>query len=196
MLNSGVRFADVDLRENDDGDGVEMDDRDEEDDDDSEEEEEEGDDSEFIDLLDVLDGKGEIDIISDSENPSNRSPENSSLKIDDEDEEDAELSQQDTSSDSDSTSEEGEEEEALDFDPSDDDEEMPDALDDLNDFISSLDFTSTKRKATEDPSEIGDTRARKRRLVKERTEAGAENEFRARSSGIFFFIYFVIILHF
>jgi U3 small nucleolar RNA-associated protein 14 len=75
----------------------------------------------------------------------------------------------------------------LDFDPSDE-EEMLEALDHLNDFVSNLDVTSTKRKATEDPSEVGaSTRARKRRLVKERTAAGAENdlnEFRTRSSGI------------
>lgn len=64
-----------------------------------------------------------------------------------------------------------------------DDEEMPDALDHLKEFVSNLDVTSTKRKATEDPSEVGASTARKRRL--ERTEAGAENEFRARSSGIF-----------
>jgi U3 small nucleolar RNA-associated protein 14 len=31
-----------------------------------------------------------------------------------------------------------------------DDEEMPDALDDLNDFVSNLDVISTKRKATEE----------------------------------------------
>ena len=131
---------------------VEMDDGDDEEDDEEEEVVvEEGD--EFVDLVDILDGK-----------------------VDDEDGGDAELSDQDSSSNSDSASEEN-----LDFDPSDD-EEMPDALDHLNDFVSSLDFTSSKRKATEDP--ITDTRARKRRLVKERTEAGAENEFRARSSGI------------
>ena len=44
---------------------------------------------------------------------------------------------------------------------------------------------------------ITDTRACKRRLVKERTEAGAENEFCARSSGkSFFHYYFIIILYF
>ena len=153
-------------------------------DDSEEEEEEEGDDNEFVDLLDVLDGKGGIDTTSDSENPAK----NPSLEIDDKDEEDAE----DSSSNSGSASEE-----KLDFDPSDD-EEMPEALDQLDNFVSNLDVTSTKRKATEDPSEVGagtDTRARKRRLVKERTEAGAENEFRAQSSGIFFY-YFVVILHF
>ena len=91
-----------------------------------------------------------------------------------------------------SNSDDSASEEKLDFDPSDD-EEMPEALDYLNDFVSNLDVTSTKRKATEDPSEVGasrDTRARKRhQLVNERTEAGAENEFRARSSGNFFYYF-------
>ena len=150
---------------------VEMDDGDDEEDDEEEEVVvEEGD--EFVDLVDILDGK-----------------------VDDEDGGDAELSDQDSSSNSDSASEE---EEKLNFDPSDD-EEMPEALDHLNEFVSNLDVTSTKRKATEDPSEVGastDTRARKRRLaIKERTEAGAENEFRARSSGNFIIINFVFILH-
>ena len=166
-----------------------MDDRDgEEEEEEEEEEEAEGDDNEFVDLLDVLDGKGGIDMTSDSENPSNRrSAENPSLKIDDKDKEDAELSShEDSNSNSGSASEE--EEEKLDFDPSDD-EEMPEALDQLNNFVSNLDVTSTKRKATEDPSEVGAARARKRRLVKERTEAGAENEFRAQSSGIFILFY-------
>jgi len=97
----------------------------------------------------------------------------------DEDEEDVETSDQDSASGS---------EEKLDFDPSDD-EEMPEALDVLDQFVSNLDVTSKKRKATEEPREAGagpDIRAHKRRLMKERTEAGAENEFRARSSGVFY----------
>ena len=65
------------------------------------------------------------------------------------------------------------------------------ALDNLNEFVSNLDSDVLKRKATEDFSEVGaitDTRACKRRrlAITERTEAGAENEFRARSSGIYF----------
>jgi U3 small nucleolar RNA-associated protein 14 len=58
--------------------------------------------------------------------------------------EDAELSDQESSSsDADSASEE----ENLDFDPSDD-EEMPEALDILDNFVSNLDVTSRKRKVT------------------------------------------------
>ena len=119
------KSVDVDLREHDDGDGVEMDDEDDSEEE-EEEEEEEGDENEMVNLLD--------------------------------------------------------------FDPSD--EEMPEALDHLNDFVSNLDVTSTKRKARDDPSEVGasrDIRASKRRL--EMTEAGVENEFRTRFSGSFFFCF-------
>ena len=125
------KSVDVDLREHDDGDGVEMDDEDDSEEEEEEEEEEEGDENEMVNLLD--------------------------------------------------------------FDPSD--EETPEALDHLNDFVSNLDVTSTKRKATEDPSEVGaskDIRARKRRL--EMTEAGVENEFRTRFSGNFFVLFWFVII--
>ena len=52
-----------------------------------------------------------------------------------------------------------------------DDEGIPEALDHLNDFVSNLDITFAKRKATEHPSEVGastDPCARKRPLVEER----------------------------
>ena len=83
--------------------------------------------------------------------------------------------------DSDAAFEETDEERFADFFSHEDDA--------LQDFVSKLDVTSKKRKAAEDPNEVSastDTRAPKRRLVQERTEAGAENEFRARSSGIFY----------
>ena len=162
---------DVNLNEDDDED-VRMDDQESEEDG-EEDEEEEGD----IDLLDVLDGKGDVNINSDE--PSSHSP-----KFEDQvdrDEGKAEISDHSGSGSDSSVAEDG-----LDFDPSDD-EEVPEALDQLNNFISTLDVTSKKRKAAEDPDATTNTRARKRRLAKEKTEAGLENEFRARSSGIFFF---------
>ena len=106
-----------------------------------------------------------------------------------------EMDDEDDSEEEEEEEEEGDENEMvnlLDFDPSD--EEMPEALDHLNDFVSNLDVTSTKRKATEDPSEVGaskDIRARKRRL--EMTEAGVENEFRTRFSGNFFVLFWFVI---
>ncbi|KXN84966.1 hypothetical protein AN958_11811 [Leucoagaricus sp. SymC.cos] len=113
-----VRFADVDLNEDE-----VMASPDEEDDD---EEEEEGDPDEFIDLLDVLDGK-----VSD-------------------------------------------------------DNEEPEASEELQKFIWGLDTSAKKRKADEAASaddSTKDSRSRKRRLIAERTEAGAEDEFRAHASG-------------
>jgi U3 small nucleolar RNA-associated protein 14 len=78
----------------------------------------------------------------------------------------------------------GEEEEKMAFVPSEDDE-APEALDQLQQFVSGLDVTSKKRKVPEDSSAApnAEARARRRRLTKERTEAGDENEFRAHSSG-------------
>jgi U3 small nucleolar RNA-associated protein 14 len=141
------------------------------------EEGDEGDDDERERLKASLIGENEDDEKIDSDD-------DEELDSDAAFEEDAELSDQESSSsDADSASEE----ENLDFDPSDD-EEIPEALDILDNFVSNLDVTSRKRKATEDlKNGVGpnaDTRARKRRSVMERTEAGAENEFRARSSGI------------
>ncbi|KAF8167250.1 Utp14 protein-domain-containing protein [Crassisporium funariophilum] len=180
-LKSAVRFAEVDLDEDED---LSMDEgrkAAEEDDDSEEEEEEEGDDDEFIDLLDVLDGKGEIDMGSDTENAKNpqtaaHSHREETHNDEDEDNEDSE-EESDSSADS--------EDEEMPFEPSDE-EEAPEALDQLHDFVSGLDVTSKKRKAPVDDSSVSvnaDARARKRRFVKERTEAGAENEFRAHSSG-------------
>jgi U3 small nucleolar RNA-associated protein 14 len=51
------------------------------------------------------------------------------------------------------------------------------------DLVDALDVASKKRKAENEVAAGTDT-PRKRRLVEETTEAGAENEFRARSSGI------------
>jgi U3 small nucleolar RNA-associated protein 14 len=127
----------------------------------------EGDDDEFIDILDILDGRGGPDNESDSgqQKPSQQ-PLEDSEKSDDEDED------------------EDEDTDAIEagsnlFVPSDDEEEIPDALNGLNDFISNLD-TSKKRKS---PEPAPDTRPRKRRAIAEQTEAGPENEFRVRPSG-------------
>lgn len=87
-------------------------------------------------------------------------------------------------SDAESDQEAAAEEEKMAFVPSEDDE-APEALDQLQQFVSGLDVTSKKRKAPEDSSAApnAEARARRRRLTKERTEAGDENEFRAHSSG-------------
>lgn len=68
---------------------------------------------------------------------------------------------------------------------SDEESDEEGALEQLNDFVSNLDVTSRKRKVADNEVGASTDTPRKRRLVEERTEAGAENEFRARSSGIF-----------
>lgn len=135
-------------------------------------EEEEGDPDEFIDLLGVLDGKGEVDMGSDNEKPNLPSKHQGSEDEDKDEDEDAE-----------GTEEESEEEEIGTFLPSGDDD-VPEASEEFQNFISSLDPAAKKRKAEETTNEPAkDPRSRKRRHITERTEAGTENEFRAHSSG-------------
>jgi U3 small nucleolar RNA-associated protein 14 len=163
-----VRFADVDLNEDDSvmsegeksgGEGSVED-----------EEEEDGDPSEFIDVLDVLDGKGSPD-----------SGDGESISLPSASKDDAE----DTAGHS-SEDEGSEDAEVLSEDQdivlSADEEVNHDALEGLGRFVSTLD-TSRKRKAENvDPAE-GAPR-QKPRIVSERTEAGAENEFAAHISGV------------
>lgn len=118
---------------------------------------------------------------SDDEKTALRKP---SPKIDQQSDEDEELEHSDEDSEEESE-EEISEEEKMEIEPSDD-EDVPEALDQLNDFVSQLDVTAKKRKAPEEDAAAAgrsEVRARKRRQTKEKTEAGEENEFRALSSG-------------
>ncbi|KAJ7590843.1 Utp14-domain-containing protein [Mycena floridula] len=142
---SAVRFADVDLNED-----VDVDMEDEE----NSQDEEDGDDDEFIDVLDILDGRGEPDNPSDDQEDQQED--------DDEEEEDEE---------EDSPAEE-----------LSDDETAAGALDELETFISTLDPSSQKRKLPAQESTDVRERPRKRRMLKERTETGLESEFRAHST--------------
>lgn len=133
--------------------------------------EEEGEHDEFFDVLDILDGRA--DPLSDDESHAvsprpggvtNASPE-------EEEEED--------------TDDDGGDQN---MDPELEDQSMPsdgeadvDALQNLGQFISNLD-SSTKRKASQDEGMIvaqDNAPRKKRKLLKERNEAGAENEFAA-----------------
>ena len=130
--------------------------------------EEEGEPEEFFDVLDILDGRA--DPLSDDEPPAvasrddriSHASSNEEETDDDEGDQTMDLEPQDQ------------------FAPSDDEAEI-DALQNLGQFISNLD-SSTKRKNSEDD---GTTAAadnvprKKRKLLKERNEAGAENEFAA-----------------
>ena len=169
----GVRFADVDL--NEDGSDMEDDHISEHNDDSEEEEEEEGDPDEFIDILDVLDGRGEPDLGDEKEEMETIE---GAERNEDEDEDEAEDEDEDEGEDA---AEEGSDEEG--FALSADEEDAPEALEGLGTFISGLD-TGKKRKADEAEAS-GDPARRKRRIIQERTEAGAENEFAAKVSGMY-----------
>ncbi|TFY83338.1 hypothetical protein EWM64_g669 [Hericium alpestre] len=160
-----VHFADVDLNEDCDAeeDDIPANDQNSS----EEEEEEEGDPDEFIDALDILDGHGEANFGDDDEA---------------EGREGAEKEQGGSAEDSESEDEQDEEGPAADEDISlsgDEQETDADALDGLGNFISTLE-TSKKRKAEDGPP-VEDAARRKRRIIHERTEGGAENEFAAQA---------------
>lgn len=185
-----MRFADVNLNEDEDiQDKTGAGDSDVDINDDNDDE---GDGDEFIDLLDVLDGKGDIDMGSDEENVPNSTKERlSPSNLDTSDNEDIQASNLGESGEDDSEGSEGENEsdgeEKREITP-DEDEPSPEGLDGLQNFISTLDPTTKKRK---DPDDVlqgshADTRPRKKRLFQERTEAGAESEFRVQSGTVRF----------
>ena len=190
----GVRFAEVDLNEDDDEEGPsfarEGASEEEEEPFSDEEEEEEGDPDEFIDVLDVLDGRGEPES-ADDDRQSTHSPTQgkASLAMDNtshadlsEDEKMQEPGSEEDDDDEDEVGEDEEEAEESDQEQisASEDEEGGDvsALDNLERFVTSLD-AGQKRKSPE--PEAGETapKAKKRRLLPERTEAGEENEFAA-----------------
>ncbi|EPQ61400.1 hypothetical protein GLOTRDRAFT_82774 [Gloeophyllum trabeum ATCC 11539] len=168
-----VRFADVDLNEDDEGEiGTQglgepnLSSGEEED------EEEEGDPDEFIDVLDVLDGRGDPDIASSDEG----SAEHESM-----DNEGASGVRKDDESDEEGEEEEEEggysEEEQSVLSEDDAADQNPKALEKLEKFITNLN-PSQKRKSDEKSREDS-TRPRKRRFVQEQTTAGVEGEFNA-----------------
>lgn len=131
-----------------------------------EEDDQSGDDGEFLDVLDILDGRGEPDDGNGTaERPAPVPGERTSDDIAQDDGDQDESQEEDTSNP---------------FLPSDGEEDIPEALDDLNSFITNLEATSKKRKSPE-PEANG--RPRKRRFISEKTEAGPENEFGVRLGG-------------
>jgi len=167
-----VRFAEVDLNEDED---VERN-RSEE-----SEDEESGEDEEFIDVLDIMDGRANVeDTEAGSENTCQKST--SQRRHTPETDEDQADDQDDIS--------EAVQPHIEDILPSDDEETAPEALDELQNFISALDTTAPKKRKAPDPdaapSHRDSERSRKHRRValREHTEVGPENEFHPSSSGI------------
>ncbi|KAF9265920.1 Utp14-domain-containing protein [Marasmius fiardii PR-910] len=171
-----VRFVEVDLNEDEDmveqGDGSEPS---------EEEEEESGEDDEFIDVLDILDGRGEPMNDDDdiAANPTNSSSSNSATHEDD---------GNDDGSDAEEDEDDEDEDENISISLSDAEEDATGALEELQDFVSSLDPSSTKKRRADDeePSAQSDSasKPKKRRLLKEQTEAGEENEYRTKGAGL------------
>ncbi|KZT27611.1 Utp14-domain-containing protein [Neolentinus lepideus HHB14362 ss-1] len=176
----GVRFADVDLNEDDDDSGkidtpepVEGNLGADAEEDETEEEEEDGEADEFIDVLDVLDGRGDPDIVSGDEGSVEHETGDDGVTVRPQgrDESEAEV---DEGEEEESQGNEKESSVLLEEDAAD---LNPEALDKLENFISNL-SASQKRKA-DDASRDDGERPRKRRFMKERTTVGAEGEFNA-----------------
>ncbi|KAI0673820.1 Utp14 protein-domain-containing protein [Trametes maxima] len=177
-----VRFADVDLNEDDDGNsGAEAEEIPGEsgtDGDDSDDgEEEEGDPSEFIDVLDVLDGRGEPE--SEDDKPEVEGAGTSFIQAENisGDEEDDTMGDEGEVSEDEENDDDDEEMDSTSEGAADEQDDS--ALQELESFVTGLD-AGQKRKAPdeEDDKNGGNAqRARKRRLLPEFTEAGAENEF-------------------
>ena len=199
--SKAVHFAEVDLNEESDAETPELadDDMSEDEDEDDEEEEEEGDPSEFIDVLDILDGRGEPeseDDVGEVERESlqkasdMRKPgagEGSDEDAMEEDEQEVEQGQADggDEDEDENNEDEDEDEDAPPLTIEADDAEVDDsALQNLESFISGLDAGS-KRKAPEDSDasdlRVDEPKKQKRRILKEQTQVGAENEFAALS---------------
>ena len=157
---------------------------------DEEEQEEEGDPEEFIDILDMLDGRGGL---SNEDHAGKVGKEgHSEPRIVEEGDEEGEEDEGEEDDEEEDDEEEDEEEEEEDDDDDDDelveleraysvsDDEDPNALANLETFITTLD-AGQKRKAPDGESTQGhDERARKKRLLKEQTQVGVENEFAAQ----------------
>ena len=154
-----------------------------------EEEEEEGDPSEFIDVLDVLDGRGEPEDEDDTgrvekqDGPAGKDKRRGEPDVDPEGEEEN-MDDEDAGSRSEEEGDddEDEDEESDHIISASEDEDVGEAaLQELETFVSGLD-AGQKRKVPDDDGTVDTvaaSRARKRRVLPERTEAGAENEFAA-----------------
>jgi len=137
--------------------------------------EEEGEPDEFFDVLDILDGRAEP--LSDDEPPAAPPRQNETSSVSPDEEEEPGDDEDDQGIDPESKDQ---------FMPSDDEADVG-ALRNLGQFISDLDL-STKRKASENEGAAvaeDNVPRKKRKLLKEHNEAGAENEF-AASGGVGF----------
>lgn len=157
-----------------------------------EKEEEEGDDDEYIDVLDVLDGRG-VPKYEDNENEAHAITEEGpgsrqnqinpvhrkSGKGNEESDEDK-ISDNDASeSEEDGSGDESREQDDIAISGSDEDADVS-ALDALGNFVTNLE-TGAKRKILSEVEETPQPQAKKKKhSLNDRTEAGIENEFGAK----------------
>ncbi|KAI0739334.1 Utp14 protein-domain-containing protein [Irpex lacteus] len=174
-----VRFAEVDLitrfanGNNEDSDEDEASEGSEDSDageEEEEDEEEEGDPDEFINVLDILDGRGEPQSDEDVKGAETRGDGQNKIRTEEEDE-----AEEDEESEEEEDEDEDEDEEPCEraLSPSDDEEDNddPDALSHLESFITNLDANGVG----------GAERARRKtRLLREETQGGVEGEFAAQ----------------
>jgi U3 small nucleolar RNA-associated protein 14 len=141
-------------------DAVSMDDPEE----DEDEEMEDGDAENFFDILEVFDGKADAD----DDTPAKKTMEKIKDPM-------SNVSGEDSESEVDRMSEDdhGEEEDAV---SASEDEASPEALAELESFLSKLDAAEDKKRKSNDVSAT-ESIPKKRRLMQERTEAGDEGEF-------------------
>ena len=175
----------MDLNEDEDQHEDEVDDEDED-------EELEGDDDEFINLVDVLDGKTDADMGDDGSTTLKHSLTKATKSTRESVAEDEDVDEESEGVEAESSSAE---EAKLDFTPSDD-EAAPEALDELENFITSLETSDKKRKDLPDSnaSTSQEPKRKKRQIIRERTEAGTENEFRAQASSTFLTVIIHVLL--
>ncbi|KAL5494847.1 hypothetical protein ACEPAI_309 [Sanghuangporus weigelae] len=175
-----VHFAEVNLDEGElrsQEDAISRDSEDEG----NEELEENGEDGEFMDLLDVLDGRADA-YLGDEEDVQESKNELSPSKG-----EAGELISKATDSEEEEAESEDDSDEEERIYASQEDEDDATALDMLDQFVSGLETTG-KRKASDEDEKMEESgalaQARKRkRLIRDRTESGMENEFSASAAG-------------
>jgi U3 small nucleolar RNA-associated protein 14 len=140
-------------------------------DEDSDADEEDGrDEGRFVDVLDVFDGKAEADNDSNAEPPAHPQTMGKEEEM---------AYETEASSDNDEDYE-SDDEPIL---PSDT-EDTPEAIDELRNFITSLD-SGQKRKAEESTNDRDSRPTQKRRVLRERTEAGPESTFGGQISSVY-----------
>lgn len=188
--HKNVHFAEVDLNEDEDINGRSEDSASDDDVGDSDEEEE-GEDDEFINVLDVLDGQGEVDNLSDddesSKKPTKEQKQISSLLLRSNDEENEEIVGNGDDDESDDDESPHEDEEITLSVSEDEDADVGDAIGRLDEFVSGLPTSGTKRKLMGDDeveNASNDQVKRRKKFLKDRTEGGVENEFGARAAGL------------